>query len=590
MGSAFWEGVISGAASSTDRALQAHLKKQEDRFDSTMNYLLQDAVAKRGVYDKDKREAEKALKAMYGLVGNWNDAQLAIETLGGVSKDGANITKFIQDYQEALKTNENLSVQDVLKYTGEQQGNMTSTQAVNNMVQPYSYELPSLDPKQQDQGFLSLFGKKNRDQQLREEMTARGIPMTRAGAASAKQAMVARAGGDPRKVSINWGALGAKQQQEFKQRKQALDLQEVKISAAKTSWDISKKNLTFMDQQQEDAHDKVVADLASTRVGTEVKRQALKTAREWDAPKARAAYEASVAATIASKSSDDLTEQYNLLRTEETHFQNELRRIENNQGVNSNEYSLMARRLVDTRLAKSKISLAGLAAGDKDKMWSRISPITAANAIKADAYAAVGLKFKLGINGRIEMLEEGSGEKVYEAAKNAYNNFQSTYGQYSYEPMKAQAEAMRMNMENAKASYISGPINNHLTQIQTWQKQRGDTSISERSRVQPPKIIKAYKTVPVPAVYTGGKLVSPARTKKVMDWDTLRNLPKGTVVYLNNDQRLKYNFQEGKGTGVLAIWDGKQPLQRSIQKEDKAPSWTKKNATDLQKLIDAMTK
>ena len=580
--SAFWQGVGEGAATASKEMLDLHLETRRKRLGDRMAGILQDATAKRGIHTKDKREAEKALKAMYGLTGNWNDAALAIQKLGGVSKDGLNITTFIQDYHNALKTDSTLTVQDVLKYTGEQDGNMTSTQATNNMVTPFSYELPPSIPKQQDKGFLSSFGfgilGKDDNQQIREELTARGFDITRAGAKSAAQAMVNRAGGDVRNVNINWGALGQKQQQESLQREQALDFQKVKISAAKTSWNIAKKNFTFLDQQQEDAHDKVVADLASTRVGTQVKQQALETARTWDTKKARAAYEASVASTIASKSSDDFGKQYNLLTSEETHFQTELRRIETNQGANSNDYSIMARRLTDIRLVKSKISLAGLAAGDKDKMWSRISPITAANAIKADAYAAVGLKFALGINGRIEMLEEGSAGKVYEAAKNAYNNFQSTYGQYTYAPMQAQAKAMKMNMENAKASYVSEPINKHLNEIKNWRRDKDDPAVSKLSKARAPKIIRAFKTI-----------IDNGVPKLTKDWDTLRQLPKGTVVHINSDQRLKFNFQQGKGTGALGIWDGRNILQKSQQVGEEAPSWTDEMENKLKEIESAIS-
>jgi len=416
MGSAFWEGVISGAASSTDRALQAHLKKQEDRFDSTMNYLLQDAVAKRGVYDKDKREAEKALKAMYGLVGNWNDAQLAIETLGGVSKDGANITKFIQDYQEALKTNENLSVQDVLKYTGEQQGNMTSTQAVNNMVQPFSYELPSLYPKQAEgiaeQGIWSLFGKKNRDQQLREEMTARGIPMTRAGAASAKQAMVARAGGDPRKVSINWGALGQKQQQEAVKTKQAIAVTKQQLSMGEQKLLVLKDEvaqLPEVNRRSLQTHQVNMADKQTSIADRAAK--AVVFAQRNDRKTVELDFQIKEADLAKKRSGNDAEEYWNILDVQENIYRSKLRGAGSAVTRQTKEWQLQIE-----NIKTSKNNLVGIMAADASTVYSKDSPKGIfKEKLQATLQSIPGLKYSDNLAGMIQELTEGQAPFVLAA-------------------------------------------------------------------------------------------------------------------------------------------------------------------------------
>tara|TARA_R110002020_G_scaffold249613_2_gene463558 strand:- start:4028 stop:5743 length:1716 start_codon:yes stop_codon:yes gene_type:complete len=558
----FGLGVVEGLATSTDAYLKKHISDNKDAFDKNLEAALSRNLERSTRYDKDTREAKEALELMAGFTnGDLGDAASAIKGLGGYKQ----VKDFVTAYRTGLQTNKDLKFSDAITFKVDNP-DLTSQQAVNQLVTPLEYTIPKETTKRT--GLLSILDDpRSMAVELPRILKERGMTPTQADNLIKLQG-----------AQINWGALKTPEQTV------AMDVQQQKLKGLKlvneekrAAIDTTVKNLGFMDEKNAREIASHAAKIADMQASTQVRLQALKTARNWDGKKARAAYEASVAATIASKSSEHFSEQYNLLTTEETHFSNELARIETNQGANSNDYNLMARRLVDIRLAKSKISLAGLAAGDKGKMWSKLSPVTAANAIKADAYAAAGLKFKLGLEGRIEMLEAGSADKVYEAAKNAYNNFQSTYGQYKYAPMQAQAEAMRMNMENAKASYVGRNINKYTTQIQSYMRDKDDKTITEDKKANPPPIIRAYKD-------------------NKIDFDTLRRLPKGTVVHINNDNRLRWNFQNKRGVGKMAIWTGSELLQQAYPSEEAikklkergeswtSPTWTQKDEDRLNQL------
>ena len=551
---AFGLGFVQGLATSTDDALKTHIKDNKDRFNKNLEAALSRNLERSTRYDKKSREAQEALDLVAGLTGgDLGRASEIIQGIGGVSQTQG----FIDKFRARQAVDKDLKFADVVTFAKEQQGILTPQQSIDQVLTPYSFTTPPQEPKKKGL-FSFLDDPRSMAVQAKKEWLARGNTIREAGNIIKRQG-----------AQINYSKL-ATPEQEVSRETQQLKVQGLKDmnQARQIAIHTSIKNFHLIDPKEARDAAESAARISDTTASTQVRMQALQTAREWDAPKARAAYEASVASTIASKSSDDFGKQYNLLTSEETHFQTELRRIETNQGTNSNEYSIMARRLTDIRLAKSKISLAGLAEGDKDKRWSSISPVTAANAIKADAYTAAGLKFKLGINGRLEMLEEGSAGKVYEAAKNAYNNFQSTYGQYSYEPMKAQAEAMRMNMENAKASYVSKPINAYNTALKNWERDAKDKSVAAGSKATFPGVVKAFKTV---------------NGNKVFD-ERLRTLPKGTPVFINNQQRLTVEFQKKRGTGVMGVWDGRQVIQRPVQEGDKMPSWTDSDAIRLQRL------
>mgnify|MGYP003633531950 FL=1 len=540
---------MSGASSAVDRELQNHLKRQEDRFDSRMNYLLQDAVTKRGVYDKDQREAGKALKAMYGLTGDWNDAQVAIEALGGVSKDGGNITTFIQDYQNALKENPNLNVQDVLKYTGEQQGNMTQTQAMSNMATPFSYELPAIDPKQQDQGFLSSLGfkgfRQNSQQRIMQEMKARGYNPTRAGGKAAGQAMQARAG--DRQVQIQWGALGKKQQQESKARELQMDSAQATIDAAKIALQISKKNLGTMDVKEANRVEQFTATLADTRLSRRVRQQALETAQTFDAPKAKAAIAASVAATIKSGASDDMVEQFNILGSSERYYQNQLEEQENQ----SDAWYKTARRLTDIRVERAKLLGAGLTtAGSTD--FAKINVVSFANAIKLDAVRDAGLKYELDRDGRFRILKGGTADKVYQASRNAYRNFSKSFGKSNVPQVLQQREAMKQSMYNAQSTYVSDRVSKHFKNV-------------------------SYKSATHDTIPKSHKL-----SDGTPDFGKLRSLKPGTLVLINSQEALKENWKLYQESGNFAVWDGSALIQRKKNPGEKqAPSYHLKQTSFL---------
>ena len=427
MGSALWEGIIAGAATSTDDALKAHLKKQEDRLDARMTYLLQDAVSKRDVHRKDKREAEKALKAMYGLTGNWNDAALAIQTLGGVSKGGLNITTFIQNVRDAQMRDPNVKVAEVLKYTGEQDGNMTSTQALDNMVTPYSYEFPAIDPKQAEgigeRGVWSLFGKKNRDQQIVEEMRARGIPITRAGAKTAAQAIVNRAGGDVRNVRINYGALGAKEQQ-------AARLQKVQIGGAEAQLKLTQDKVNNLDKANNriiEAHQVAMQDKRSSM---EDRSARLRVFNQEHTPyMVKLNRRLTIAKTIKAESGTDAEMQWNLLDTQERDYRQQIREAVADAGGGPTGRNVQNWREQIADIGQSKKALMPTIAASGTSGWAKQNAGKMYNdEVKHFMNIHPGIKFETNLAGAITNITEGKGPLIVGVYRQAYNSIVKTFG------------------------------------------------------------------------------------------------------------------------------------------------------------------
>lgn len=539
---------MSGASSAVDRELQNHLKRQEDRFDSRMNYLLQDAVTKRGVYDKDQREAGKALKAMYGLTGDWNDAQVAIEALGGVSKDGGNITTFIQDYQNALKENPNLNVQDVLKYTGEQQGNMTQTQAMSNMATPFSYELPAIDPKQQDQGFLSSLGfkgfRQNSQQRIMQEMKARGYNPTRAGAKAAGQAMQARAG--DRQVQIQWGALGKRQQQ-------AARLQEAQIGGAESQLKITQnkvKNLSADNARIIEAHQVGMQDKRSSMEDRSKRLRVFEANNTADIIKLNRRL--TIAKTIKAESGTDAEMQWNLLDTRERDYRQQIREADTDSGgLPTGRNVQMWRSQIEDIGTSKKALMPTIAAATTDR-FSKINVVSFATSIKNDAIRDAGLRYEQDRQGRFRILQGGTADKIYQASRNSYNNFSKAFEGSTAPQVLHEQEALKQSMYNAQSTYVTNNVRKHFKDV-------GSKKITHDA---------------APKAFKPGKLVDGEWKDGKTDFDTLQKLKPGTVVLMNSRYALNQNWKTYGETGNFGVWTGKGIIQRKrVPGETKRPTY-----------------
>jgi hypothetical protein len=545
---AFGLGVVQGFSTATKKQLDEHIERQNNRFDDRMKFLLQDATSKRTIYDKDKREAGKALKAMYGLTGDWNDAQVAIEALGGVSKDGGNITTFIQDYQNALKENPNLKVQDVLNYTGEQQGNMTQTQAMSNMATPFSYELPAIDPKQQDQGFLSSLGfkgfRQNSQQRIMQEMKARGYNPTRAGGKAAGQAMQARAG--DRQVQIQWGALGKKEQQ-------AARLQEAQIGGAESQLKITQdkvKNLSEANNRIIEAHQVSMQDKRSSM---EERSKRLRIFEQENTPEmVKLNRRFTIAKTIKAESGTDAEEQWNLLDSQERDYRRQIREAATDAGSmpTGRKVQEWQDQIKDIKVSKEEL-MPTIAAATTDR-FSKINVVSFATSIKNDAIRDAGLKYELDRDGRFRILKGGTADKIYQASRNAYNNFRKAFEDSNAPQVLQQREAMKQSMYNAQSTYVTNNVNKHFKEVG-----RGKTT---------------HDTIP--KAFKPGKLVDGVWKDGKTDYATLQKLKPGTVVLMNSRYALNQNWERYRETGNFGVWTGKGIIQRKrLSNETNRPTY-----------------
>jgi predicted DNA-binding transcriptional regulator YafY len=139
--------------------------------------------------------------------------------------------------------------------------------------------------------------------QLSKQYEAMGIPIAGAGSVQASRAATPGA--------INQSLLRTPEQMTALRKSQAeLKGLENTNRAKEIAIHTEIKKFGYMDKQEQDRIANISAQIANTQASTQVRLQALKTAREFDAPKARAAIDASVASSIASRSSKDIKRWY----------------------------------------------------------------------------------------------------------------------------------------------------------------------------------------------------------------------------------------------------------------------------------------
>jgi hypothetical protein len=526
---AFMTGLIGGTATGLTEGLKTHMKRQGDAFDSGLKAALENTERRRIKHDKDREEAETALEVMSSLTGgDLSKAELLIKKTGGVSMTQDFVTNFLK----ASRVDPNITIDKVAPFLAQHEGSLTSEQALNAMVGKFSATLPAEQEK-------TLFGDpRNMRKQLSERYKAMGIPVADAGSVQAKRAATPGA--------INQSLLRTPDEMTaLRKSKAEVEGLEDANRARKIAIDTSLKEYGYLDRREQDRIANISAQIADTQASTQVRLQALKTAREFDAPKARAAIDASVASSIASRSSKDMAEQYNILGAEERHYNDQL----SQQKEDSNEYYRTARRLTDIRLARGKLLAKGLTTPGDDT-FSNVNVVSAANAIKADAVRDAGLKYKLDVHGRIQILKGGTSDKVYQASRNAYTNFRKSFGQSNAPQVRQQLAAMQQSMYNAQSTYVSNKVNKHFKNVDTKSA--------------------THDTIPKSHKLSDGTL----------DIGKLRSLKPGTLVLINSQKALKENWEEYGEAGNFAVWDGSALIQRKRNpNEQQMPTYNLKQTT-----------
>ena len=528
---AFGLGFVQGLATSTDDALKTHIKDNKDRFNKNLEAALSRNLERSTRYDKKSREAQEALDLVAGLTGgDLGRASEIIQGIGGVSQTQG----FIDKFRARQAVDKDLKFADVVTFAKEQQGILTPQQSIDQVLTPYSFTTPPQEPKKKGL-FSFLDDPRSMAVQAKKEWLARGNTIREAGNIIKRQG-----------AQINYSKLATPEQMTaLKKSTLEMTALEQQNTARETAIDVANLQHSWMTDDHARDIQKFGADMAGANATTQTRIQALKTAREYDAPKAQAAIDASISASIASRSSKDLVEQYNLLGTEERYYNDQL----SQQEEGSDKYMQTARRLTNVRLAKTRIHADRLSTVGDDT-FTNVSVVGAANAIKADAMRDAGLKFKQGLNGQIEMLKKGSSDKIYQAANNGYKNFAKSFGQSSAPQVTQQLEAMKQSMLNAKDTYISEAV-------QLFYKGASKTETSDA--------IAPQLTATMPKTHS---------KEGVPNISLLRKLPPGTVVLINSQESLKYTYNKFGEAGNFGIWDGGRVIQRQkYNTGEPAPSY-----------------
>ena len=548
---AFGLGVLQGFATSTDEALKTHIKDNKDRFDKNLEAALSRNLERSTRYDKKSREAQEALELVGGLTdGDLGRASEIIQGIGGVGQ----VQGFVDSFRKARQVDPNINLGAVVKYAESEGGNLTPQQAIDQILKPFEFTVPAQAPRRE--GLAGLFDDP-RSMAVELPKTLRERGLTSRGADD----IIRRQG-----ATIDWSKLRTPEQTIALRKSQA----EIKgLEDANRAREISIhtkiKEFGYMDKQEQDRIATVSAQLADTRASTKVRLQALKTAREFDAPKARAAIEASVAASIESRSSDDMAEQYNLLGTEERYYNDQL----SQQKEDSNKYYRTARRLTDIRLARGKLLATGLTTPGDDT-FSNVNVISAANAIKADAVRDAGLKYKLDVHGRIQILKGGTADKVYQASRNAYTNFRKSFGQANAPQVRQQLAAMQQSMYNAQSTYVSNAVGKHFKNIKPIGT--GLTADARKKLIAENK--KIHDTLPKSHIKKTFEKDGVGYVAMAMNMQLLNTLKPGTLILINSQAALKENWDLYKESGNFAIWDGSALIQRKKNpNENKMPTY-----------------
>ena len=178
MASPFFTGLIGGAAKGFDVGLQKNLTKVEDRFDKRMMAILQNASARKLKHEDKSDKAEEALQLIAGLTegGNLDEAQQVIRKIGGVNQ----AAEFAKRFRSAQATNNNLTLAKVVPFIESTHGAMTMKQAMNQVRQPFSYEIPAApgEATQKDNFISRMLGPNyvNQRATIKKELTA--LPLT----------------------------------------------------------------------------------------------------------------------------------------------------------------------------------------------------------------------------------------------------------------------------------------------------------------------------------------------------------------------------------------------------------------------------
>jgi len=195
---AFGLGLLEGITNTTNAALQKHIEANKDRFDANMASALANNVENSKRYNKKARDANEALELISSLTGgNLDQAAVLIEGMGGVPQ----AAKFYDSFKTAQQTNENLTIDSVVKWIGDQrETDLTNQQAINQLVEPFAFTTPA--PRVKRTGVAGWFDDPRRmATELPKTLRARGINPTKVGEIIKLQ-----------KAEIKWGMLRTPEQ------------------------------------------------------------------------------------------------------------------------------------------------------------------------------------------------------------------------------------------------------------------------------------------------------------------------------------------------------------------------------------------
>ena len=433
---AFGLGLLQGAATTTNAALQTHIKDNKDRFDKNLTDALARNVANSDRYDKKTRDAKEALELMSGLTnGNLDQAASVIKSIGGVGQTQG----FVDSYRKALQTNDSITLDSVVKYIGDQrETDLTNQQAINQLVEPFEFTTPAASVKRT--GLAGLFDDpRSIATELPKTLQARGINPTEVGPLIKLQG-----------ATVDYSKLRTPEQGT------AVRVAEATASRAEQDVNLGNERLAILKDQVKqlpEVNKRAVethnAAMTSSKINVDDKKKRLSIFEANNtSDMISLSRRLTVAKIIQSESGTDAEEQYNLLDTRALHYRNLIRKNSKDQGV-SEKVSEWQEQLKDIRTSKN--ALVKTMAADASTIYSKDSP----KGIFKDKFQATvnsiqGLKYADSVAGMIQNLTEGQAPMVLSAYQQHYKEMRSIYASNPHQGIQDQIKLAESNAKLAE--------------------------------------------------------------------------------------------------------------------------------------------
>ena len=400
----FGLGVLQGFATSTDEALKTHIKDNKDRFNKNLEAALTRNLERSTRYDKKSREAQEALDLVGGLTGgDLGRASEVIQGIGGVGQTQG----FVDKFRAAQFENPDLKLADVVQYAKEQQGTLTSQQAIDQILKPFTFTTPPSRPRRE--GLAGLFDDpRDMATEAKKEWLARGMTVREA------DNIIKRQG-----AQINWNKV-ATQDQRYAVREKALSFEtkEIQRDAAKLAIDKATMGNQLLTEQVRAAPETARLNMEKLALDVQTGRLNYKNAMEFDRKTLEIGYAVQEATLLDKRSGTDYEQ---TLAKVDTQLMINSEKLEEMKvagvDVNSKRYRTLQAKNDATLKHRATILKNGAQYLDDPKsLYGKINPVSWHKSTLRNNFTAAGIGYKTGLGPKVQRAYAQTFQQLYAAS------------------------------------------------------------------------------------------------------------------------------------------------------------------------------